>query len=112
MPSLNAGVSCRKDRGRSNLGEQIHKVGDRPLIELLHGFDQPHWEILIGERFAQPVELFEDTTPRHGIIEASLVADMFSLQDPLFLSANGDAGTKLLRKTSRELLIGTDLDTR
>src|SRR5580692_5584555 len=112
MPSLNAGVSCRKDRGRSNLGEQIHKVGDWPLIKLLYCFDQPTSEILIGERFAQPVELLEDTAPRHGIIKASLVADMFSLQDPPFFSANGDAGTQLLRKTSRELLVGTDVDTR
>src|SRR5580700_3461721 len=100
MPSLNAGVSCRKDRGRSNLGEQIHKVGDRPLIKLMHGFDQPASEILIGERFAQPVELIEDTAPRHEIIKASHVADMLSLQDPLVFSANGDAGTQLLRKTS------------
>ena len=30
-------------------------------------------------------------------------------QDPLILSANGDAGTKLLGKTSRELLVRTDL---
>ena len=58
------------------------------------------------------MELLEDTVPRHGVIEASLVADMFFLQDPLVISANGDAGTKLLGKTSRELLVGTDLDTR
>ena len=37
LNSLNAGVSCRKDGGRSNLGEQVHQVRDRPSIELLHG---------------------------------------------------------------------------
>lgn len=37
--SLNAGVSCRKDRGRSNEGEQIHQVRDRLSIELLHRLD-------------------------------------------------------------------------
>jgi hypothetical protein len=37
--SLNARVRCRKDRGRSNLREQVHQVQDRPRIELLHGFD-------------------------------------------------------------------------
>jgi hypothetical protein len=26
LNSLNAGVSCRKCRGRANLGEQIHKM--------------------------------------------------------------------------------------
>jgi hypothetical protein len=43
--SLNAGVSCRKDRGRSNLGEQVHQVRDPPSIELLHRLDEPASEI-------------------------------------------------------------------
>ena len=72
--SLNAGVSCRKDRGRSNLGEQVHQVRDPPRIELLHRLDEPVSEIFIRERFAQPMELLHGPVPRHGIGQTPFVA--------------------------------------
>ena len=51
--SLNAGVRCRKGRGRSNLGEEVRQVRGPPSIELLHRLDEPASEIFIRERFAR-----------------------------------------------------------
>jgi hypothetical protein len=75
--SLNAGVSCRKHRRRSYLGEQFRQICDPPTIELLHGFDEPASEILICEWFTQPMKFLHDPVPRHRIGQASLVAQLF-----------------------------------
>ena len=60
--SLNAGVSCLEDSGRSNLGEQVYQVRDPPTIELLHRFDEPASEILIREWFTQPMKFLHGPT--------------------------------------------------
>jgi hypothetical protein len=75
--SLNTGVSFAKDGSASNLGEQVDKIRNWPSIELLDCLDESVSEIFIGEGFAQPVELLEDTIPGHGVVEVSLIADMF-----------------------------------
>ena len=81
--SLNAGVSCRKDRGRSNLREQDHQVRDPPTIELLHRLNEPASEILIRERFTQPMELLHGPVPRHGIGQPPFVAQLLFHEDLL-----------------------------
>ena len=107
--SLNAGVSCRKDGGRSNLGEQVHQVRDPPSIELLHRLNEPASEIFIRERFAQPMELLHGPVPRHRIGQTSLVAQLLFHQDPLVFGVDRDSGIELFGITSGEMLIGTDL---
>ena len=72
--SLNAGVRGRKDRGGSNLDEQVHQIRERRGIEPLHSLDELAPEILIRESFAQPVELLHGPVPVQGIGQASLVA--------------------------------------
>ena len=61
--SVNAGVSCREDSRRSNLGEHVHQVRDPPGIKLLHRLDEPASEIVVGERLAQPLELLNGPVP-------------------------------------------------
>ena len=60
--SLNAGVSCWKHRRRSYLGEQFRQICDPPIVELLHGFDEPASEILIREWFTQPMKFLHGPT--------------------------------------------------
>src|SRR5260370_24688012 len=110
--SLNAGVSCWKDRFRSNLGEQVHQVRDPPTIELLHRFDEPASEILIREWFTQPMKFLHGPVPRHRIGQTSLVAQLFFHENPLVFSEDRDSGIKFFGITSGETLIGTDLHSR
>lgn len=79
----------------SNLGEQIHQVRDRPSIELLHSLDQPASQVLIGERFAQPMELLHSPVPRHGIGQPPFVAQLLFDQDPLVFGVDRDSDSEL-----------------
>src|SRR5882724_8025524 len=112
LNSLNAGVSCRKHRRRSNLGEQIRQVRDPPGIELSHRVDEAASEIFTRERFAQPMELLHGPVPRHRIVQTSLVAQLLFHQDALVLGVDRDSGIELFGISSGEMLIGMDLHSR
>src|SRR5580704_7340013 len=93
--SLDARVRCRKDRCRSNLGEQLHQIRDWPRIELLHGLDQPASKILIGERLAQPMEFLHGSVPRQRVCQTTLPADLLLCQGPLLFGVDRYSGTDL-----------------
>jgi hypothetical protein len=85
--SLNAGVSSRKDSSAPDLGEQLHKIGDRSCIELLYNVDDLVSKIFIGESLTQPVELLDRAVPRHRIVQPSLVAVLLLHKDTLVFGA-------------------------
>lgn len=109
--SLNAAVLCGKDGRRSHLGEQVHQAPNRSRIKLLHGLDQLASEILIHERFAQPMELLHGPLPRHGVGQAPFVTQLLFHQHPLVSGVDRDSGIEFSGIASGELLIGTDLHT-
>ena len=80
----------------SDHSEKIEQRGNWRRVDFLHGVDQLIAKTRVRKLFAQPMELLHDAIPRHGIVDAALIANMLLHQNPLVLGVDGDAGAESL----------------
>lgn len=96
----------------AHLGEQVNQVCDQPAIKFFYYLDESVSETILGERFAEPMELLNHSIPRHQVVQASFVTDVLLCEDPLVFCANGDTGAQLPREANGRFSVGANFDAR